>query len=56
MVRSSGTGGGNLMALIIENNGRIRTLTLDRQQALNAFDDEMYKAVGDALREVSPKI
>jgi|TARA_B100001971_G_C18262450_1_gene588271 enoyl-CoA hydratase/carnithine racemase len=37
------------MALIIENNGRIRTLTLDRQQALNAFDDEMYKAVGDAL-------
>ena len=37
------------MAVTIENNGRIRTLTLDRQQALNAFDDEMYKAVGDAL-------
>ncbi len=30
------------------NNG-VETITFNRPQALNAFDDDMYKAVADAL-------
>ncbi|MFP6806177.1 MAG: enoyl-CoA hydratase-related protein [Pseudomonadales bacterium] len=33
----------------IETSARVQTLTLNRPAALNAFNDEMYKAVGDAL-------
>jgi enoyl-CoA hydratase/carnithine racemase len=33
----------------IETSGRIQTITLNRPKALNAFNDGMYKAVGDAL-------
>jgi len=33
----------------IETSGRVQTLTLNRPEALNAFNDEMYKAIGDAL-------
>ncbi len=37
------------MGLITETKDRVRILTLDRPEALNAFNDELYKAVGDAL-------
>lgn len=37
------------MTINIETRGRVQTLTLSRPQALNAFNDEMYKAIGDAL-------
>ncbi len=33
--------------------GRVRLLTLDRPDALNAFDDQLYDAVGEALREAA---
>ena len=33
----------------IETSGRIQTLIMNRPEALNAFNDEMYKAIGDAL-------
>lgn len=33
----------------IETTGRVQTLTLNRPEALNAFNDGMYKAIGDAL-------
>jgi len=35
--------------ITIKTSGRIQTLTLNRPEALNAFNDGMYKAVGDAL-------
>lgn len=37
------------MTIKIETAGRVQTLTLNRPEALNAFNDGMYKAVGDAL-------
>jgi len=37
------------VTLNIETTGRVRTLTLNRPEALNAFNDELYKAVADAL-------
>ncbi|MCH7741892.1 MAG: enoyl-CoA hydratase/isomerase family protein [Proteobacteria bacterium] len=37
------------MVITIESGERIQTLTLNRPHALNAFNDEMYKAIGDAL-------
>ena len=37
------------MTITLETNGRVQTLTLNRPDALNAFNDGMYKAVGDAL-------
>jgi enoyl-CoA hydratase/carnithine racemase len=37
------------MTITIETSGRVQTLILNRPGALNAFNDEMYKAVGDAL-------
>ena len=36
-----------------EDRGRVRLLTLDREKALNAFDDRLYDAVRDALREAA---
>jgi enoyl-CoA hydratase/carnithine racemase len=37
------------MSVSIETDGHIQTLTLNRPAALNAFNDSMYKGVGDAL-------
>ena len=37
------------MTITVETSGRVQTLTLNRPKALNAFNDGMYKAVGDAL-------
>ncbi len=37
--------------LRVESRGRIRLLTFDRPEALNAFNDEMYDAVTAALQE-----
>ena len=37
------------MTITIETRGRVQTLTLNRPESLNAFNDEMYKAIGDAL-------
>ena len=37
----------------IETQGRVRTLTLNRPEALNAFNDELYKATADALSEAA---
>ena len=39
--------------LRIEDRDRVRLLTLDRPHALNAFDDALYDAVRDALREAA---
>lgn len=38
------------MTIRVETTGRVQIITLNRPDALNAFNDEMYKAVGDALR------
>lgn len=38
------------MSLLIEDRRRVRTLTLDRPNALNAFDEALYDATTDALR------
>jgi len=35
--------------LRLEDRDRVRLLTLDRSQALNAFNDDLYDAVRDAL-------
>jgi enoyl-CoA hydratase/carnithine racemase len=37
------------MGLLIDDNARVRTLTLDRPDALNAFDEALYDATADAL-------
>lgn len=37
------------MSIIVETKGRVLTITLNRPKALNAFNDEMYQAVADAL-------
>ncbi len=37
------------MSITIETSGRVQTITLDRPRSLNAFNDDMYRAVGDAL-------
>jgi enoyl-CoA hydratase/carnithine racemase len=37
------------MTLRIEDDARVRTLTLDRPDQLNAFNEELYDAVTDAL-------
>ncbi len=38
------------MTLIIEDANRVRTITLNRPEALNAFNEELYDATTDALR------
>ncbi|CAJ1582693.1 enoyl-CoA hydratase/isomerase family protein [[Mycobacterium] wendilense] len=38
------------MTLTIADENRVRTLTLDRPEALNAFDEELYDATTVALR------
>ena len=37
--------------LQIENHGRVRVLTFNRPDALNAFNNELYHAAGGALRD-----
>ena len=39
--------------LRVENRGRVRLLTLDRPKALNAFNDDLYDAVREALADAS---
>jgi enoyl-CoA hydratase/carnithine racemase len=41
--------------LRIEDGGRIRRLTLDRPKALNAFNDDLYDAVCDALQDAAQR-
>lgn len=41
------------MTLQIADDNRVRTLTLDRPQALNAFNEELYDATTVALREAA---
>jgi len=38
------------MTLQIEDRNRVRTLTLDRPEALNAFNEALYDALTEALR------
>lgn len=38
------------MVLQIDDRDRVRTLTLDRPEALNAFNEELYDATTEALR------
>ena len=37
------------MTLLIADENRVRTLTLDRPDALNAFNEALYDATADAL-------
>ena len=37
------------MSLIVEDRDRIRTLTLNRPDALNAFNEELYDAAAEAI-------
>lgn len=37
------------MTLLVSDDRRVRTLTLDRPEALNAFNEELYDATADAL-------
>lgn len=39
--------------LRIDDHGRVRVLTLDRPEALNAFDNPLYRAASAALRDAS---
>ncbi len=41
------------MVLQIHDDKRVRTLTLDRPDALNAFNIELYDATARALREAA---
>jgi enoyl-CoA hydratase/carnithine racemase len=41
------------MALHIDDRARVRTLTLDRPEALNAFDEELYDATTEALLDAA---
>ncbi|HEX5143026.1 MAG TPA: enoyl-CoA hydratase-related protein [Mycobacterium sp.] len=38
------------MTLRIDDENRVRTLTLNRPEALNAFDEKLYHATAEALR------
>ena len=38
------------MTLQISDDNRVRTLTLDRPEVLNAFDEALYGKMTDALR------
>jgi enoyl-CoA hydratase/carnithine racemase len=39
--------------LLVEDDARVRTLTLNRPDALNAFNNELYDATAAALREAA---
>ncbi|MBO0843572.1 MAG: enoyl-CoA hydratase/isomerase family protein [Nocardioides sp.] len=39
--------------LLVDDRDRVRTLTLNRPDALNAFDDDLYNALATALREAA---
>jgi enoyl-CoA hydratase/carnithine racemase len=41
------------MALHIDDRARVRTLTLDRPEALNAFDEALYDATTEALLDAA---
>jgi enoyl-CoA hydratase/carnithine racemase len=39
--------------LLIENQGRVRLLTFNRPRAKNAFNDDLYDAASEALRDAA---
>ena len=41
------------MTLQISDDNRVRTLVLDRPEALNAFNEELYLATATALRDAA---
>src|SRR3954454_21747499 len=41
------------MGLLIDDDARVRTLTLDRPDALNAFDEALYDATTEALLDAA---
>lgn len=43
----------NAELLLLHDADRVRTITLNRPEALNAFNDDLYDAAGDALREAA---
>ena len=42
-----------MSVLLVEDDARVRTLTLNRPDALNAFNNELYDATAAALREAA---
>lgn len=50
------SGGPDLRGVLrLEDRARVRWLTLDRPAALNAFDDDLYDAVRDALHDAAAR-
>ncbi|HEY5171975.1 MAG TPA: enoyl-CoA hydratase-related protein [Acidimicrobiia bacterium] len=44
------------MAILeVDDDSRVRVLTLNRPEALNAFNDELYHTAGDALEEAAAR-
>src|SRR5262245_54413970 len=41
------------MSLQIEDHARVRTITLDRPEALNAFNEALYDATAEALHDAA---
>ncbi|EME22401.1 enoyl-CoA hydratase [Rhodococcus triatomae BKS 15-14] len=41
------------MSILIDDRARVRTLTLDRPDALNAFNEALYDATTEALRDAA---